>query len=512
MCEHFSALVIHPITGESITKYKKLIDDPITRDIWARAFGKEFGNLAQGNNITNTPGTDSIFVMTHEQIRRIPHDRTVTYTRIVVNFRPQKADPNPVRLTAGGNLIDYPGELTTRTADLTTTKILWNSVISTHDARYLRLDIKFYLGMPMDCFEYMKMPINIFPASTIEQYNLHKHAKNRFVYLEICKAIYGLPQVGILANKLLRQRLRPHGYYKVPHTPGLWKHITNPTQFTLTADNFVVKYVGKNNALHLINALRQHYDVEEDWDGKLYCGISLKWNYDNKHVDISMPGYMDNMLAGFEHTPPHKPQHSPHAAPPRKFGIDTQEPVEHDQLPILPPDHIKRIQQIIGTVLYYARAVDIMTLVPLSSIASDQTKSTTATKAKVVQLLDYLYTHKDATIRYVASDMILNAHSDASYLSEPRAHIRIGGTFFLGAQPALGQPIQLNGPVHTVTSICKFVVASAAEAELGALFYNCQDGTIFRLTLEELGHKQPPTPVHCNNTPAVAIANDIVKK
>lgn len=110
--------------------------------MWYRAFGKEFGNLAQGDAATNTPGTDSIFVMTHEQTRQIPNDRTVTYTRIVVDYRPQKTDPNRVRLTAGGNLIDYPGELTTRTADLTMTKMLWNSVISTEDARYLCLDIK----------------------------------------------------------------------------------------------------------------------------------------------------------------------------------------------------------------------------------------------------------------------------------------------------------------------------------------------------------------------------------
>jgi hypothetical protein len=288
--------------------------------------------------------------------------------------------------------------------------------------------------------------------------------------------------------------------------PGLWKHVSNSTQFTLTVDDFGVKYVGRHNAQHLITALHQHYNIEEDWDGSLYCGISLKWNYDNGHVNISMPGYIDKLLARFEHKPPLKPQHSPHAAPPRKFGQDAQEPIEHDHQPILPPDQIKRIQQIIGTILYYARAVDITTLVALSSIAAEQTKATESTETKIVQLLDYLYTHKDATIRYVASDMVLNVHSDASYLSEPKAHSRLGGTFFLGALPTAGQPIQLNGPIHTVVSICKFVVASAAEAKLGALFYNCQDGTILRLTLEELGHKQPPMPVHCDNTTAAAIA------
>jgi hypothetical protein len=108
--------------------------------------------------------------------------------------------------------------------------------------------------------------------------------------------------------------------------------------------------------------------------------------------------------------------------------------------------------------------------------------------------------------------MILNIHSDASYLSEPKARSRLGGTFFMGSSPKDGLPIQLNGPILALANICKFVVASAAEAELGALFYNCQDGTILRLTLEELGHPQPATPVHCDNSTAVSIANDTVKK
>jgi len=297
-CEHFCTPVIHPITGKSITNYKKLAADPVMRDTWARAFGQEFRNLAQGDDATTMPGTDSIFVLTYDQIQQIPCDRTITYTWIVVDYRLQKTDPNRVRLTAGGNLLEYPGELTTRTADLTTTKMLWNSVISTKDARYLCLDIKnIYLGTPMDRFEYMKMPLDIFPPTTVEQYNLMEHTHNGFVYLEIRKAIYGLPQAGILANKLLRQRLRPAGYYEVAHTPSLWKHTTRHIQFTLTVDNFGVKYVGKDNADHLIAALRKHYEVEEDWKGSLYCGITLNWNYAQGHVDISMPGYVDKLLA-----------------------------------------------------------------------------------------------------------------------------------------------------------------------------------------------------------------------
>jgi hypothetical protein len=75
----------------------------------------------------------------------------------------------------------------------------------------------------------MKMPLSLFPSSswTREQYNLDRLAKNGFVYLEMNRAVWGLPQAGILANKLLQKRLLPHGYYECKHTPGLWRQDTS---------------------------------------------------------------------------------------------------------------------------------------------------------------------------------------------------------------------------------------------------------------------------------------------
>jgi hypothetical protein len=117
--EHLAMPMIHPTTGETISSYKKLINDPATMETWQTAFGKDFGGMAQGDNKTGQKGTNAIFVMTHEEILLIPADRTITYARVVVDFRPQKADPHRIRITAGGNLINYPGELTTQTAAMT---------------------------------------------------------------------------------------------------------------------------------------------------------------------------------------------------------------------------------------------------------------------------------------------------------------------------------------------------------------------------------------------------------
>ena len=93
------------------------------------------------------------------------------------------------------------------------------------------------------------------------------------------RAIYGLPQAGVLANKQLKKFLAPDGYYEVTHTPGLWRHETIPIQFSLVVDNFGVKYIGKQHVEHLVHCLKTNYaKVSEDWEGKLYCGITLEWN------------------------------------------------------------------------------------------------------------------------------------------------------------------------------------------------------------------------------------------
>ena len=118
--EHAANSVVHPVTKETITKYKQLIDDPLLRETWQEAMCKELGRLAQGYG--DTKGTDTIRFLDWDQIKNIPKDRVITYARIVVDYRPQKNDPNRVRITAGGNLIPYPFELTTRTADITTSK------------------------------------------------------------------------------------------------------------------------------------------------------------------------------------------------------------------------------------------------------------------------------------------------------------------------------------------------------------------------------------------------------
>ena len=119
------------------------------------------------------------------------------------------------------------------------------------------------------------------------------------IYIEANRGMYGLPQAGLLANKLLQKRLNKRGYHQSKLVPGLWKHEWRPIQFTLVVDDFGVKYVGKEHALHLKSTLEDNYGVTTEWDGKRYIGITLDWDYKRRQVHLSMPGYIAKALKVF---------------------------------------------------------------------------------------------------------------------------------------------------------------------------------------------------------------------
>jgi hypothetical protein len=445
----------------------------------------------------------------------VPAGRTPTYLRIVAEEKPLKAETKRVRFTVGGNNISFPGKVSTPTADLTTVKLLLNSVISSPGAKFATADISnFYLNNPMERFEYMRIPVRDIPDSIMKQYNLLPLVKNDHVMVEIRKGMYGLPQAGIIANTRLVAHLATHGYHQAQHTAGLFTHATRPVTFCLTVDDFGIQYTGAEHAQHLFDTLRQIYAITVDWTGTKYCGLTLHWDYCQGTVDVSMPGYVARALHRFQHPSPSQDQHSPHPWTAPTYGVATQLTAPPDNTPALSPGDALRIQEIVGVFLYYARAVDNTMLVALSSLAS--AARTDATAQAVTQLLNYAATHPDAIVRYHRSDMILHVHSDASYLSESHARSRSGGYFFLSSKSTLMSPTDppppFNGPVHTPCSIMRVVLSSATEAELGALFYNAKDAAWLRTSLAELGYPQPPTPIQTDNACAAGILNETVKQ
>jgi hypothetical protein len=211
----------------------------------------------------------------------------------------------------------------------------------------------------------------------MQEYKLKSLVHNGFIMVELRKGIYGLPQAGLLANIQLKKHLADNNYHPVTHTAGLYKHKTRPVTFSLCVDDFGVKYVGKEHAQHLEQVLRKKYRITSDWTGSLYVGLTLQWNYKSRTVDLSMPGYVAKALERFQHPTPTRPQHSPHDWQAPQYGTKTQLTDPVDLSPPLPPSGIQFLQQVIGTLLYYARAVDNTMLVAIGSIASAQNNDVT---------------------------------------------------------------------------------------------------------------------------------------
>ena len=107
------------------------------------------------------------------------------------------------------------------------------------------------------------MHIKLIPPEFIKEYDLDKRMKNGYVYMEILRGMCGLPQSGILANKQLKERLAEHGYYELPHKPGLLTHKMRPIWFKLVVDDFGIKYVGKQHADHLLSVLKEFTELKE---------------------------------------------------------------------------------------------------------------------------------------------------------------------------------------------------------------------------------------------------------
>jgi hypothetical protein len=190
--------------------------------------------------------------------------------------------------------------------------------------------------------------------------------------------MYGLPQAGIIAQELLEERLLKAGYRQSKITPGYWKHDWRPTSFTLVVDDFGVKYIGKEHVHHLTQTLKQHSEIEEDWEGTHYLGITLDWEYKKCKVHLSMPGYVEGTLACFGHKIPKLLQHQPHKHKIPTYGATVQYAKPDNATKLILKEEKKYIQQIIGTFLYYGRMVDSTMLTALSLIPSNQAKPKTS--------------------------------------------------------------------------------------------------------------------------------------
>ena len=526
--KYLNALILHlayPVTDEETGKpleYRHLKRHPKLAPTWLRSYCNEMGRLCQGiGDGTKGPrsqrvaGTDTFRVMDYNDI---PRDRRkgIADVKVVCEVRPQKADPNRVRITVAGYNIAFPGDVGTPTASLDLVKLMVNSVLSRPGAKFVCLDAaNFYLQTPeMERKEYVRIKFSNIPDEFRREYGLTSDSplvNQGWVYFAVVRGAYGLPQSGRLANDLLRKRLNAAGYHETATTPGLWRHVWRPVQFVLIVDDFGVEYVGRKHADHLLGVLNQHYEMSEDWEGKKFAGIDLSWNYASRHGDrtcrLSMDEYIRDLLFREGHKAPAKPQLSPHRHREIIYGAKQQHAPTEDTSSSLNEAGIKRVQRIVGALLYYARAVDNKILVALSAIGSQQASATENTAAAVNQLLDYVATYPADGLVFRSSGMELAAHADAGFNNESRARSRAGAHVYLSEGDA--RP-RWNGAVVVIAAIMKNVMSSAAEAELGAL-YECAKAMVpLRQALIEMGWPQGKSPIQTDNSTADGVINNTI--
>jgi hypothetical protein len=360
---HRALGVMDKTTGK-LFKYRLLLRHPDYQANWSKSSANEFGRLANGVG-GSVKGTNTIRFIRKQDI---PQDRLkdITYGQFVCKIRPEKKEPNRTCLVIGGDRINYPAEVATTNADMLAAKILFNSIISTIGARFMTMDISnFYLNTPLARPEYIRMSIHDIPEEIIIEYKLRDIlATDNCIYIKIVLSMYGLPHAGLIANELLEKRLNKHGYHQSKLVSGLWEHDWHPVWFTLVVDDFGVKYVGKEHALHLQSVIESYYPLSTDWTGNRYIRITLDWDYTNTKVHLSMPGYVAKALKLFQHTCPTAPQHSPFPTKPIIYGAKKQYASKALTSPPLNRKGKKFIQQVCGKFLFLGRAVDPTLLCP----------------------------------------------------------------------------------------------------------------------------------------------------
>ncbi len=268
--------------------------------------------------------------------------------------------------------------------------------------------------------------------------------------------------------------------------------------------------MNKDDAEHLLNAIQKYYKCLFNWDAKQYCGLTFKWDYEGRKVHSSMPNYLAKALQCFQHPPPVKVQDQPYPHVKPNYRNREQFAKSEDTSPPLNKAGKKKFQEVCGVFLFLAHGIDGRLLPPLSALALQQSNPTERTMTLCKQFLDYVASQDKAILMYKASDMVLAIHSDASYLSKPKARSRSGSHMFMAS---INKIPKNNGAVLNILQIIRAIMSSAAEAELGALFINAKAAVSIRQTLEELGHPQPWMPIQTDNSTTLALlTNKILTK
>ena len=168
------------------------------KHLWTKGTCNELGCLSQGHH--SIKGNNALYFI-HKS--KVPHNKRVTHARIVCSIRPQKSETHRVWITAGGNLANYKGDLSTPACSIETIKLHWNSVSSTPRAKYCAADLKdFFIMAALEECEYLRIHISLMSDEFIKLYKLDElQDKDGHVYTEVHGGMHRFLQAGMLAHK-----------------------------------------------------------------------------------------------------------------------------------------------------------------------------------------------------------------------------------------------------------------------------------------------------------------------
>jgi hypothetical protein len=264
-----------------------------------------------------------------------------------------------------------------------------------------------------------------------------------------------------------------------------------------------------------MQTLQQLYSISKDWTGAHYCGLTIKWDYPNCTVEFPFPA----TLSSATHL---LPIPNTHAWQKPTYGDAIQYAPTPDTTPALDAKDMKHVQEVLGMLLFYARTIDSTMLPTIGTLASQQAHGTKATLEALTQLFNYCAMNPHTKAHFIASDMILHVHSNASFLSAPKAWSCFAGYHFLSHRPCNPSilpnsnepPPPHNGTINVPCQIMHKVLSSAAEAKLAGMYYNGKEACLVHVVcLEELGHPQPAMLIQTDSSTATTgIATDTVKQ
>ena len=343
-----------------------------------------------------------------------PSQSPTYYNRVVREKLKGDAIERRVRGTAGGDRITFPCSVSSSTASLTCFKMLLNDIVSS-DSFFGSADATdFYLGADLPDPQSLKIYCDTFDTATLLALGFTPFLKKEpsgktYVYCDILRTMPGLAISGLLSQLRLLAQLYSHDFIQTA-TPCLFRHRTRDITFCLVVDDFAIRYKNLDDLQYFTACLGELYHIKVHPECVSFLGFTVNYDRIGRTLSLSYPSYIPDLLTRLD-IPNLRTCKSPCVYVPPNFGSKDPQVENKDTSAPASKEELTTLQTIIGSILYYARAVDATMLTAVCLLASQQSAPTANTMAAAYRLLGYAKLHPNHCLVFKPSDMILRIHS-----------------------------------------------------------------------------------------------------